>query len=341
MDKEVLPEDKELAKRMEQIIELTSGDTVVGTTGFANLLGKKWAERVILFGESARRFDQSCIVNTDLVGSRDKTVYIPKSTSHLDIDTSRSGGEGGDRDTTKLDNLSGVDCSIAANNYEAGCVVITKELFDASRVNAITQARYAIAQDLAENVDAAIATELQDTSVTNVVYGGTSATGVDGLAAGDVISTDDVADGMEQIESNNFFPKYLYLHPKQVKVFRKDPQFINASEYGTDDVVIKGKITKYMGLEVIETTNVPAYSATDVDVNDGSDQWAVDGHIGVMVGTGLQNQPVGCALVWKNKPEIGYEYDKMSNEHRIFHDQAFMAQIIQEGSISLLKTADV
>lgn len=329
----------ELDKKMDEIFELT--DTTTGTTGFTNIWGKKWAEKVIQFGEALRRFDQVCIINKDLVNSPDRTVYLPKSTSHLDMTTSKA-EDNTVRTTTEMTNLNTVEVQIDNSNYEQGAIGISKQSAQLSRVNLITQARYAIAQDLADNVDSAIATALQSTDIgaNNRVYGGTGNTGVDGLATGDIITTDLIADAMALIEENNFFPKYLFLHPVQLKVFRKDPQFVNASEYGSDAVVMKGEIGTYLGMNVITTTNVPAYAQSATDTNESSTTWGAAGKVGIMVGTGPNNLPVANALVWKEMPSIGYEYDLKRNKHWIYMDQCYEAAIVQPKACALIKTTN-
>ena len=327
-------------KKMEQIYELADTTTTTADNYFPDLLGKQWADRVIEFGEALRKFDQVCYIDKGLVSSNDKTLYIPYTTSHLSLDVSRAAGEGGIRDTTELTNLTSVEVTIAAACWEQGAITITKEVAKTVKTNLITQARYAIAQDLAQRVDANIATALQATTVDSVVYGGTGNTGVDGLATGDVITVDHVADAMNELENNNFIPAYLFMHPTQTKVFRKDPQFVNASEYGSGEVVMKGEIGNYLGVKVISTTNTPGYALSATDVNETPTTWGAAGHCAIMVGTGPANQPVACALAWKEMPSIGYEYDKKRNKHWIFYDQTYKAQIIQPEAVCLIKTTD-
>lgn len=323
---------------MEQIFELT--DTYTSTSGLTNLWGKLWADMVIRYGEAERRFDQVAIINKDLVNSTDKTVYIPKTTKHLDMGTTARTEDAdlGVRTTTALDSLEGVEIAMAASNFEMGAIGISREAAKMNRVNLVTEARNAIAQELSDNVDKAIATELQDTTVPNVVYGG-DATAVDGLATGDVFNLDMIPDAMEKIESENFFPKYLFLHPIQIKPLRKDSQFISAAEYGDNRVVLKGEIGEYLGLQVIKTTNTPGHSSGATDTNESSKTWGATGKCGIMVGTGLRDQPVSVALAWKEMPTIGYEFDLKRNKHWIYHDQAYKSKIVQPKSVCLLKSS--
>jgi N4-gp56 family major capsid protein len=316
-------------------------DTTTSTSNISEIQGQIWAAKVIQFGEANRKFINCAIVNTDLIGSGDKTVTIPKATSHLDIDTAKSAGEGGLRDTTELSNLRGVDISVAASNFEQGAITISKEIALTSKVDLVKQARYAIAQDLEDNVDSAIATELQDSTVTQRVFGGSGNSDPSTLATGDVISTDLVADAMAEIEDDDFHPQWLYIGPEQIKAFRKDPQFINASEYGSDKVVLSGEIGEYLGLKVIVSSNTPSFASGATDTNQSTKTWGAAGRCCIMVGAQrTTKEPVAVAVAWKEKPTIGYEWDKKRNKHWIYLDQAYNVGIIQPKAVCLIKVTN-
>lgn len=324
---------------MKTIRDIALADTTTSTTGISTVQGQQWATKVIQFGEALRRFDQVAIINKWMVGRGDKTVTIPKATSHLTIDTSKAAGEGGIRDTTEMTDLTGVDLTVSASSFKQGAITISKEAALTSRVDLVAQARYKIAQALAQDVDVDIATSLQDTTVTNRVYGG-SATGVDSLSTGDKFTVDLIPDAIAKIEANNFFPRYLFISHLQRQVLLKDSTFVNASEYGGREVVLKGEIGTYLGLKIISTTNTPSYSASETDTNESSTQWGAAGHCCIMVGTGPNNEPVAVALAWKELPSIGYEYDMKRNKHWIYYDQAFVTGIIQPKAVCLIKVTD-
>ena len=324
---------------MKTIHDIALADTTTSSTGLSNVQGQQWATKVIQFGEALRRFDQVAIINKWMVGKGDKTVTIPKATSHLTIDTSKSAGEAGLRDTTEMTDLTAVDLTVSASSFKQGAITISKEIALTSRVDLVAQARYKIAQALAQDVDSDLATALEDTSVTNRVYGG-DATGVDSLATGDTFSVDLIADAIAKIEANNFYPKYLFISHLQRQVLLKDSAFVNASEYGGREAVLKGEIGTYLGLKIISTTNVPSYSASETDTNESTAQWGAAGRTCIMVGTGPNNEPVSVALAWKEMPSVGYEYDMKRNKHWIYYDQAYATGIIQPKAVCLIKVTN-
>lgn len=321
-----------------QELAVESAITDTSTTQISEVQGKSWATEVVKFGEALRKFDQAVETNTYMIGKGDATVTIPKSTSHLAVDYAPADGEGGKRDNTELTNLDTVDLTISQSSFKRGVVTVSKQIALTSRIDLIKQARYTVAEALAQDVDTALATTLQDPDVSNVVYGG-DATGVATLADGDIMTTDLVPDAMAKIEANNFVPKYLFLSAYQLKVFRKDPQFVNAAEYGSDRVVLKGEIGEYLGVSVITTTNCPTYAAGATDTDETPATWTPDGQACPMVGLNKAGRHVAAALAWKEKPAIGYEYEMNEAIHRIYYDQCFTSGVIQPGAISLVKVS--
>jgi len=320
----------------KEVFELA--DTQTDTSNISDFAGQLWTQQIVKYGEALRRLDQGCAIYNELVGTGAVTLTVPKSTSHKDVDTAKSGGEAAVRDHTALDNLDGVDFTIAVTDFKQGDVTVTKAAEMSTMIDLVGQARYVVAEALAQDVDTALATAMQSTNVTNVLWGG-DATGVDSLETGDVLTTDLIANAMQQIEANNFVPNLLFVNTKQIRELRKDSQFVNASEYGSDRVVMRGEIGEYLGLNVISTTNVPTYSATATDTNESSTLWAVAGNTCIMTGQNKMGANVGPALVWKEMPKIGYEYEMEKNLHHVYYDQTFKAGIVQPGAMSLIKVA--
>jgi len=324
----------------KEVFELA--DTYTGTSGISTFAGKLWKTKVVQFGEALRRFDQSCSVYNDLVGTGAVSLVVPYTTSHKAVDYStdtQGAGTAVERAHTALDNMTGVTLTVGTTDFKAGDVTVTKAGEMSSMVNLVGQARYVVAQALAQDVDTAIATALQSTSITNVVYGG-DATGVDSLATGDKLTSSLVADAMEMIEANNFIPDQLYIGTKQLRELRKDSQFTNAAEYGSDRVVLKGEVGEYLGVKVIVTTNAPTYASGATDLNEAATLWGAAGHACVMTGTTKDGQKASGALAWKEMPSIAYEFEKRKNLHHIFYDQCFKCGIIQPGATTLIKVTD-
>ena len=186
----------------KEVFELA--DTYTGTSGISTFAGKLWKTKVVQFGEALRRFNQGCSIYTDLVGTGAVDLVVPYTTSHKSVSTATNtegSGTATERAHTALDNMTGVTLSVAATDFKQGDVTVTKAAEMSSMVNLVGQARYVVAQALAQDVDTAIATALQSTSITNRVYGDSSATDPSGLGSGDKLTPSLVADAMEKIEA--------------------------------------------------------------------------------------------------------------------------------------------
>lgn len=337
--------------RMLTIQELSAAANITdtATSNISDLEGKSWQTEVVHFGEALRRFDQAVDMNENMVGIGDKTISIPKTASVKSITTSNTQGDV--RTVTELDNLEMVDLTISASSWKRGVISITKQILSTSRIDLIKEARGAVASALAQDADLAIAgsgtgdsvTEngVQHSDVTNHVYGG-DATTPETLAAGDIFTTDLVPDAMAQIEASNFIPKFLYISSYQLKALRKDPQFVNASEFGSDRVVLRGEIGEYLGLSVISTTNTPAYAISGQDINEyasgaDTDVYAVASNVCPVIGIDKKGKKVAGTLAWKEKPAVGYEYERDESLHKIYYDQCFVFGLVQPKAVSLIK----
>lgn len=327
---------------MKTIQELAAAAAVTdtSTSQISETQGKQWANKVIQFGESLCRFDQIAIMNDWMVGKGDKTVTLAITTASLDFDVAQP-AEGDLRDNTELTNLDTVDLTIGSTSWKHGMTSIAKQILLTSRIDLIAQARYAIAKEFAKILDVSIATSLQSTTVAQVLWGG-DATGVDSLAAGDVLTTDLFANAMAEIEQYDFKPAAYYMGVNQLKALRKDPQFNNASEYGKDAVVMKGEVGNYLGVKIITTTNTAmAYAGSATDINETPTAWAVAGNCNIMVGTDMAGSKIAVAVGWKEKPHVGYEYEQKRAIHRLYLDECYITAIVQPKAVCLVKVANV
>ena len=288
---------------------------------------------VVKFAEALRFFRQAVQENDVLIGSKDKTLRIPKTTSHQAIDITQK-VEGAERFYTEMGNLSTVDVTPV---FKLGAIAITKELIDTSRVDLIDLAKYMIAEDIEQAIETAISLEIDTTTTTNVVWGGDAGTPAQ-LDPGDKITIDLVADAIQKVKDNNFVPAMLFIKPAQENVFFKSSQFTNAAEYGSNEVVLNGEIGKYLGVKIITSTLVKSYESSDVDPGAGG---TYDTNVtscqlvGFMAG---KKPPI--TLAWKVKPSISYEYLKRYANHYIYYDAAYAAKLVQETACCLIKVTD-
>ena len=259
----------ELTKNVRVKAELTDAHTRVASTGITDMRPTKWVAEVIKWAEDLRILDQIVAVNKQAVGTKDTKITIPLSTSHLSITTSTT--EGTARTKTEMDNMDTTDAEFVVADFLMGVITISRPLMMTTNVDLITQAKFSIAEDMADDVDLALANAMQTTNMTtNQLWGG-DATQVEDLTDGDVITTDLVADSKRQLALNNFIAKDLVISPYQEATFLKDSQFVNASEFGSDKIVLKGQIGEYLGMNVLVVNNDNfQYTSGDTELNENA-----------------------------------------------------------------------
>jgi len=303
----------------EKVSELaaTSGatETTTSTAGGDNISDYttiEFLERVVRDAEERRVFERVASVYDDLVDVGDSTLEIPRTTGHLDL--TDQGAEGDDRGYQQLENLDTIETTITASSFVSGGVKISKQAMMTTNIDLVEEARNAVTQQMAEDVDLAIRDEIVDARP--------SAHNVDQTGSGE-LTPEAIADAMEKIESDNYTPRFLIVAPEHINDLRKDSQFTNASEYGDDEVVVDGEIGQYLGLSILKT---------QAAVRD-TDTYAY------MVGEGPDGQAVGPALVYKELPNMDTEFDREENTQKIYYDHTFETNTIQEDALATIQTA--
>lgn len=288
---------------------------------------------VVKFAEDLRYMQQFVKHDfTVLLPNKEKVLRVPKTTSHLAMTVSHT--EGDERTYTEMTHLDTVDITPA---FKLGAIGITKELVDTSSINLIELARYTLVQDHEKALESAIATAAEG-GTTNVLYGGT-ASAASGLAAGNTITVDLVADAIAKLkDGNSFKARAFFIANEQEKVFHKSSQFTNAAEYGGREVVLNGEIGNYLGVKILSTENTTAYAQSATDTTD-STAWGAAGHSCLMVGD-FAKMPVWMTLAWKQKLTVDYEYLKRYCNHYFYYDAAFAAGLIQSKAQCLVKVTD-
>jgi hypothetical protein len=284
-----------------------------------------WEAEVQKAGEDFRILQQ--IVNVLNVGTTDKVVRIPITTSHLSVTTSHT--EGDARTYTEMTNLDTVDIT---PTWKLGAIVISKEIISTSRVDLIQLARYMIAQDMEQDVEAAIIAAMDAGHTTNAVFGGTGNAAVGDLATGDVIAQKDIANAIGAVETDGFSCNnaWLMVHPAQKQALLKDVNLTYAEHYGGRDIILNGEFANVLGVKVLSTTNMTASYG-------GS--WGAAGHQCYLIGK-LANGKSGTTLVMKNRPALDYEYLKKYANHYVYYDAEYAAGVVQEKSACIVAVTD-
>lgn len=358
---------------IETIQELAAGDTVTtdvrgtGRTAYA-LEPTTWLKEINDAAQKKLYFKQ--FVYETSVAKGNKDVIIPKRTNYLKSlrsgittsDWSIDAAEGTDVVFTKLNNLDGVQITPLPKN--AG-VAVANYALQINSIDLIKAAKdeliYHVGDRCDQDVAYAFATATAATSSeagAQTVYGG-DARSTSELAAGDIFTTDMVADAKTKLQSTvcKYWaplspaaegissatknpwanepsdPFVLFISSQQENALLKDSQFTNAAEYGNNEIVMNGEIGKYLGIKVVVTENTPAFTASETAF-DGATA-AVSGHRCI-----LAKPKKAVALAWGIKPNIMVEDYKSQLEKRVILEMAYGTAVIHSDAIVFIDVAD-
>jgi len=311
-----------LSDKVAELQDVDAGDgaTTTGTssggTTISDFTAIEFLERVVRDAEERRVFERVASVYDDLVDVGDSTLEIPRTTGHLNLEDTQS-AESEDRSYQKLQNLDTIEVTITASNFVSGGIKISKQAMMTTNIDLVEEARNAVTQQMAQDVDYAIRDEIVDATPDPSHV-------IDQTTSGEM-TPEAIADAMEAIETDDYEPRFLVVDPSHINDLRKDSQFTNASEYGDDEVIMDGEIGQYLGVSVLKTSAASR--------NDEGDTYAY------MVGEGPDGQAVGPALVYKELPNMDTEFDREENTQKIYYDHTFETNTIQADALATIQTA--
>ena len=96
-------------------------------------------------------------------------------------------------------------------------------------------------------------------------------------------------------------PFVMFIGPAQEEALRKDSQFTNAAEYGSQRVVMNGEIGEYLGIKIVVTTNTESVAASGT----GPDSTTVDAGLTYgMTRCVLMKAYKAIGVAWGQEPEV-------------------------------------
>jgi len=299
-------------------------------------------------------------------------ISVPRRTKYLGRDVGTTGLQIGtseptntDMTVTQIDNMEG-EAVVPTQKY-SGVAISNYSL----RVNALNLMQYAkdeLSYGIGDEIDRYICTTIGDgtdassgtTWGTQTLYGG-DATSDSTLSTGDVITTDMVAKAIRYLKQkvcyywssgtetqcadknpwmpSNAEPFVLFIGPAQEETFRKDSQFVNAAEYGSDKVIHNGEIGDYLGTRVIVTNNVesvattgtsPDYAQTGTNNNPGA----------AMTRCILMKSKKAFTFVWGQKPQLKIFDYPQRDQTWITLVCAYAGAVIHDDAIVCLDVTD-
>jgi N4-gp56 family major capsid protein len=263
---------------------------------------------------------------------------------------------------TKLTNLDGKQITPVAKNVG---VALSNFSLQTNAVDLIRAAKEELTYHAGDRLDQDIAYAIAiATAAFNSVRGAQTIYGGDAraeseLATGDKITTDIVADAKTKLMSTTMKywnpaapaaeavsaleknpwqnvsgdPFVLFIAPEQENVFLKDAQFVDASEYGGNEVVMNGEIGKYLGIKIVVTDNVPSIVTTAAW--DGGGNAGAKGHRCIMC-----KPKAAFAVAWAIKPDLKvFDYES-ELEKRLILEMAFAVGTVHNDAIVFIDVTD-
>ena len=239
-------------------------------------------------------------------------------------------------------------------------------------VNLLEFAKADLMHAVADRIEGKIVTALGDAtpnastlSGCTVLYGG-DAISENTLAAGDVLTTDLIAQAKSRLQNNRFWyrtsnaqhgaetyvsttyfknpwrstpddPFVLYVGPSQMEAIEKDSQFVNASEYGGREVVLNGEEgkLKYLGIKIVMTDSLEQVASGAATIDGESSTAGTD-----MTRCILMKPKAACAIVYGEKPFIDSWEEKDQDSVRVAINMVLAVSVVQGDALVLIDVAN-
>ena len=318
-----------MSKR-EQIVvsELAAGDTttteVQGSSSTIHMLEPvSWLKEIMKAARSEWYFAQ--LAKQVDVPEGTKEVVIPYKKKYLETtDFANTYSAGAEITATKLNSNDGVKLTPSPKTQR---ISIENHALRTNAVNIIADAKEELINYAANVVENDIVTAILGATMTDattagaqLLYGGTHTSDAT-LTDGDVLTPELVSKAKSFLRSKRAYywnsgvltlssasknpwkkdargEIVLFITPEIEHSLRLDSQFTDASQYGSNEVVLTGEIGKYMGVKVIVSDFVPTYS-TGTAAPDGSGNVITNIARTIMV-----KQNKAYAIAWGLKPTL-------------------------------------
>jgi len=250
-------------------------------------------------------------------------------------------------------------------------VAISNYALRSNALNLVQYAKDELTYGIGDHIDYYIVSAIGDatdassgtTFGAQTLYGG-DATSDSTLSTGDVITTDLVAKGARYLKQKTCYywssgtetqcadknpwaprsdePFVLFIGPAQEETFRKDSQFVNASEYGSDKVIHNGEIGEYLGIKIIVTNNLEQVATTGVSpdiaqtaltesyVNPGAE----------MTRCIMMKAKKAFTFVWGQKPQLKVFDYPQRDQTWITLTCAYAGAVIQDDAIVFIDVSN-
>ncbi len=312
-------------KNTVQELGATADATTTGSTGFDSIstgvVGKVWLKELLAAAQKHMYFAQFAYQSTAPKGNRD--VALPLFTSNLDFNDTTA--QATTRHMTEIDNLTTVTFTPSTHKFG---VAIAKDVVRTSQVDTVKFAREQMVYDASLTIDTAFDTALKADVTNTQLWGGLRAA-EGSLVAGDTLDPAIIARANRILKAHGWRaepakPFVLIIPPVCEEALMNDSQFMNASEYGTNEVIMNGEIGKYIGIKVVVSEQC-----------SGGTFNSLAGHYAY-----LFKSQVSYGIVYGEKPTLSFDYDKERAEYRVYLDMCYEIKVLQGTALQVMKVLD-
>lgn len=324
-----------------QELGATADATTTSTAGFNSIVtgvvGKVWLKEILNAAKLDMYFEQFAYSATAPKGAKDVSVQLVRS--HIDFNITTA--ECSTRHFTAVNNLTAVVFSPTPKKFGAA---IGKQVARTSQVDSIKHTREEMAYDAALTIDVGFDTILHAAGAytgTGPVSGGSVAgTGTNAimyadraneaaLVAGDTLSPSILVKARSTLKQSGWKTDsrgviVAFFSSVSEEALLNDSQFVNASEYGSNEIVMNGEIGRYLGIKCISTEQ-----CSSVTLN------SLAGHYVYVL-----KAKVSYGIVYGEKPTLDAEYKKNEAEFRLYLDMCYEQKLLQHSAIQLIGVLD-
>ncbi len=137
-------------------------------------------------------------------------------------------------------------------------------------------------------------------------------------------------------DSTKAEPFVFFIAPEQREALQGESQFTNASEYGSDTVVMTGEIGEYLGAKVVVTPRCTSFANADYVYLDGTINplMDTDGHIAMLCKAFKYG-----ALAWGQKPAIKvFDFPTVAEVRMMLHLAVATDEVHPDAIVRMLVT---
>ena len=266
-------------------------NAMTSVTVYAGTMASVWLANIIDYAKENLVMRQLAMRDEDaLVRQRGTTLYLHKITAPTM--TWNTNADDDLNESAKTTSFVTSDVTITPG-WQKASMSLSQDILLETPEDVLGAVRNTLAYEMSHKIDADIMADVigylngstaVEANITNSYIAGQGASYMAAgsydpstLTSADKCNPDDILETLAMVETDNFHPNALVIHPIQKKQLTQAPQFSNAAQWGSDAVVRQGQIGTFGGMNVYETTQMGQTPTTS--------GWGVAGRFALLIDT--------------------------------------------------------